>query len=490
MLEGIIKSKSKTFLTFCFCFLTGIVIGSIYNKRIDFVYLYLSLFVFTTLFIIAYKNKTSMFIVVCSLIVAAGFFRYSFALAPAEFELPKGKQVFTAYVATEPDVRQDSVRYIVQLLTHNSELQTQLTNKKIYFKAGLYPRYQYGDVLEVECPLIKPKAFDGFRYDMYLAKFGVFAICQSPKITKVGGGQGNFALTKILDLKNIVSKRVNILWHEPYSSFVGGLLYGYRGGLGELNNKFNRTGVTHIIAISGYNISLIASFLLIAAMYARIRRQKAFWIITSLIIVFVLFAGASASVVRAGVMGMLVLLAKQMGRVGRVANAMAFTAVLMTLHNPLVLVWDAGFQLSFLATLGLVYLSPVIEVKFTKLPNYLGLRETLVATLSAITATLPLILYQFGRLSIVAPFVNVLILWIIPWVMLGGFLSLLLSFFIFPLGQLVAWVTWFAMSYVTVVVEWFANLSFSSVDLTIPLWLVIGAYIFYILLYKGYFKHR
>ena len=102
--------------------------------------------------------------------------------------------------------------------------------------------------------------------------------------------------------------------------------------------------------------------------------------------------------------------------------------------------------------------------------------ETLVATLSAIVATLPLILYQFGRLSIVAPIVNILILWMIPYIMLAGFLAVIGSFIFYPLGKLMSGLALLGLNYIIEIVKWFGSLSFAAVDLTIPAWLMFGLY--------------
>ena len=462
----IVTSKSKTFLAFCFCFLAGIALGSLVNRRIEFIYFYTNLFILAGFLIIFWKNRAARFILFSFLISLFAFIRYNFALPPTDFKLPTGEQTFTAFVAAEPDVRQDSVRYIVKAIS----------NKKVYLQSSLYPRYQYGDVLEITCRLERPEPFDGFRYDMYLARLGVFAICRDPALTKVGAGGGSVILSKILSFKDRVSKRVNTLWHEPYAGFVAGVIYGDRAGLGRLTEDFNRTGVAHILAISGYNISLIAKYLLIVCTYLWIPRKKAFYLVAALIAAFVLFVGAGGSVVRAGVMGFLVLLAGQLGRLNRVGNALALTAVLMSLYNPFVLVWDAGFQLSFLATVGIIYLPPLFASRIQKIPLPEGLKEIIVSTLAAIVATLPLILYQFGRLSLVAPLVNVLILWIIPWVMLGGFVSLVLSFVFFPIGQALAWLTLIPMKYVTAIVSWFSSLPWSAVDFHLPWWAMLALY--------------
>ena len=113
-------------------------------------------------------------------------------------------------------------------------------------------------------------------------------------------------------------------------------------------------------------------------------------------------------------MGMIVLFAKYAGRQTKVNNILALTCVLMLLVNPNILLFDAGFQLSFLATIGLIYFVPIIEKYFQWLPEKFALRENFVTTMSAIILTLPLILYQFKRLSTVAPIVNLLILSVIP----------------------------------------------------------------------------
>ena len=486
MLDKIIQSKSKTFLTFCFCFVLGVAVTSLLELKLDFVYLYLALFIAATFLIIYWNQKDKRFIIICLLLAVLGVGRYllAFPITSNHISNYNGQKIeLIGYIATEPDVRMDGVRYVVE--TQNFASKEQDIQGKIYLKQNLYPRYNYGDKLKLKCSLEKPETIEAikgtsqrdFRYDMYLARYKVFAICQNAKVEKVGDGEGNFLFRGIFSLKQVVASRINKLWHEPNASFMAGLLYGYRGGLGELNELFSRTGITHIVAISGYNISIIATVLITICVHLLIPRKKAFWFITIGIILFVLFAGASASVVRAGIMGVIVLLAKQMGRTSNVGNVMVLTAIVMTLQNPLILIWDAGFQLSFIATLGLVYITPLIRDWFGHVPEVFGIRESIISTLAAIISTLPLILFQFGRLSIVAPIVNVLILWIIPLIMLLGFVSVIFSFVLFPIGELVAWIAWVGLQYITVVVKWFAGLKFAAVDLRISAVVMILLYL-------------
>jgi len=388
------------------------------------------------------------------------------------------KKTIIGYVSAEPDVRMDGVRYIVhsQKFVDKTGVEHQISGD-IYLKSFLYPRYEYGDKLEIKCSLELPEPIEDFRYDKYLARYGVFTLCQNPNITKIGSGDGSKILGGIYTLKSVVAEKINKLWHEPQASFMAGLLYGYRGGLGELNELFSRTGVTHIVAISGYNITIIATILISICLAFYVPRKKAFWVISFGIIIFVIFAGLSASVVRAGIMGIIVLLSRQTGRVSQVGSVMLITAVVMAVQNPYILMWDAGFQLSFISTLGLVYLTVKIRKPFEKVPEIFGIKESLLSTLSAIIATLPLILFQFGRLSIVAPIVNILILWIIPWIMMLGFFAVLFSFVFQPLALVISWVAWIGMCFIIFVVRWFASLQFSAVDVRFPLWGMIVGYV-------------
>ncbi len=409
------------------------------------------------------KSKVFFWLCIVALICCA---LYS-AFASIDRNYPYDTKVhFTGFVAAEPDVRMDGVRYTIQTKAYGN----------VYTKYALFPRFYYGDMLDVSCKLTKPEQIEDFAYDKYLARYDMFAICDNATINKIGEGSGNSAMRTILKLKESVAERIRILWQEPHASFMAGLLYGYRGGLGSLNDLFSATGVTHIVAISGYNISIVSAILMKICTYMLIPRKKAFWCIVVGIIGFLIFAGLSASVVRAGVMGIIVLLAGQMGRKSRVLNVLVLTATIMAISNPYILLYDAGFQLSFISTIGLIYLSPKIEKYFTKVPEKFALRESVTSTFSAIIATLPLILFQFKRLSIVAPLVNVLILWLIPWIMAIGFFAVILSYIFMPLGIALSWIAYMAMEYIIRVVTFFAHIPFATFDFQIPIYVMIVGY--------------
>ncbi len=503
-MHDLINSKSKTFLAFCFSFLVGVAAASLIDKRSDFVYVYGSFFLVAALAIAVWKKKLFRFFVFLIFCFLVGFARYqmAFPFSNQDISALNGRTAtIQGYVADEPDVRTDGVRYVVTLLPPSLPAfgrgpllgqEGRVATGHVYVVSELYPRYRYGDRLELHCDLAAPKPIVDrnnpdrvFRYDMYLARYGVFSLCRNPQIKKVGDGEGNAFFSFLFQLKEIIGDRMGTLWHEPYAGFMAGLLYGYRGGLGTLNDAFARTGVTHSVAISGFNIAIILAALMTSLTRLWIPRQKAFYILTAGLVIFILFAGASGSVLRAGVMAFLVLFAKQVGRLSRMANVLVATAGLLVLFNPFILVWDIGFQLSFLSTWGIVYLAPILERYAEKIPEFFSLKSAFTTTIAAIIATLPLILFQFGRLSIVAPVVNVLILWIIPWLMLAGFVSLIASFLSLTLGYWLSSIGYIGMKYVITVVHFFATLPFAAVSFAFPWW---GMAIMYAALGAMYFK--
>ncbi len=393
---------------------------------------------------------------------------------------------FIGIISNEVEVQSDHQKITVEArrLTKTDEK----ISGKILIKTGLYPKHNYGDELEIACEILEPEPIEDFEYDKYLALSKIYSVCYRPNTEKISEGKGSFINSVIFRFKNSLLNVVNKMMAEPQASFLAGLLVGARRGIPDsLMEDFHRTGVTHIIAISGYNITIIASIVL-SLTQKYIGRKRAFWLVLAALGFFAILTGAQASVVRATYMGIIVLIARQIGRLSRVGHVIIATAWLITMFNPLALAYDAGFQLSFLATIGLVYFCPIIEPYFSWLTERLSLRESLVSTLSATVLTLPLIVYQFGRLSLVAPLVNLLILPAIPIVMGIGFVSAIAGFASLAIGQLIGWAAWLIMEYIITVVQGFSGLGFASYE--IPnlsiIFLILGYTLIFIIMYKPY----
>jgi len=232
---------------------------------------------------------------------------------------------------------------------------------------------------------------------------------------------------------------------EPMASLAAGILLGVKGQMPQdFYQALVNTGTLHIVAASGYNVSIVAEVLM--KLIARVvSRGVAVWVGVIGIVGYIVISGGSASVVRAGIMGSLTLIAYYFGRPSEARRILWVTAGAMLLYSPLYIV-DIGFQLSFVATAGLLYLEPWMK----RLPQIKFLSEYLYPTLAATIATLPVIVYHFGRVSWISPIVNILVLPTVPLIM-GMTTGVILT------GKLVAWVTYPILAYVVWVIRLFGG---------------------------------
>lgn len=365
-----------------------------------------------------------------------------------------------------------------------------------------YPKYALGDEIMFEGTLEQPENFSDFDYIAYLNRRDIFAVMAFPKIEKIAEGKGNRLYVWLSRIKHSFENRIDAILPDPHAAFLKGLLLGEREALPkELVENFKQTGTSHIVALSGYNITLVGTQLMNGLLFLTTPFPIAFWIASGAIILFVLMTGAAASVVRAGIMGLLILIAQREGRMYQMTNALLFAGALMILHNPKILRFDTGFQLSFLATLGLVWCAPGIQGAYEKFRwrimrsyrlwrqrasdtiTYRGGAITdihlviperiLIETLSAQVMVLPLLLFLFGRISLVSPLTNVLVLMAVPPAMGFGFLSGLMSYVWESLGRILGWLVWLILQYMLVVIGLFAALPGASVALPAFSWGVL-----------------
>lgn len=356
-------------------------------------------------------------------------------------------------VASEPATKESS--QTIQILAQSTEgpgAKVVPSTGKIIAKLPLWPLFQYGDRVVVSCLLERPEPIEDFAYDKYLALSQVYAICQRPDVITAESGNASL-LRSLYAGKRFMIEKIQSVLGEPHAGLLAGLLVGARQGLPEwLTEQFRRTGVSHIVAISGYNITIIAT-IVFQLTQRWVGRRRSFWLVLLGLSVFALLTGAQASVIRATLMGMLVVAAKQLGRAAEVTNVLLFAGCLMVLPQPLTLGYDVGFQLSFLATAGLVYVTPWLTPWLGWVPERLSLRDSLASTLAATISTLPLIIWQFGQVSLIAVIVNILVLPTIPVIMGLGALAVLGAALWQPIGLLLAWPVWLGLSYVLNVVH-------------------------------------
>ena len=365
------------------------------------------------------------------------------------------KIIFYGQVASESDKRLNFSQYVLE----NERI------GRVLVKTDLYPEYFYGDILKITGTVLEPESQIGdadFDYKNYLAKDDIYFIVKHPQIEFIRRGDKNL-LFYLLTVKASFVEKINKILPEPQASLLSALLVGAKRALPEdLTSALKKTGTSHIVAISGYNISIISVMILNFLGYLLLPRRLIFWLVAAVILLFTLMTGAEASAVGAAIMGGLLMISRREGRFYDVTNAVVLAAAIMLFINPRLLRYDVGFELSFLATMGLIYIAPYFQERFSKLPNFLSFRDNLTATVSAQIATFPVIFFVFGVFSSVAVLANVLILPAIPMTMLFGFLGGLAGFVSLKLGAILISPAYLFLSYQAWLIKTLAMIPFAS----------------------------
>ena len=350
-------------------------------------------------------------------------------------------------------------------------------------RADTYEVVDYGDKINISGVLEKPDAFETdlgriFNYPGYLKAKGVTYVVSYAEVEVLDIGFGNPVVSKLLAGKKLFIEKIESLMPEPQVGLGEGLLLGVKRALGEeLETAFRRTGIIHIVVLSGYNIMLVVLFIsYILGRFFNVRWRSLFGLVG--IITFALTVGLSATVVRASLMASLLLVATLTNRSYLVLRALVLAGIIMVLHNPYVLLFDPGFQLSFMATLGLILAISKVEDWFSAVPNkWLQVRSFLAATVVTQIFVLPLLLYQIGEISLVSVIVNVLVLPMVPVSMLLTFLTGLIGFLSPTLAMPLAYLTNLSLNYIINIASFFSTLPYASVSVPpFPLWFMFLLY--------------
>ena len=363
-----------------------------------------------------------------------GYWRYQLSASPNGVS-PYYEQniVAVGVINQEPEVKPMGLNLTLRL----SAINGQAASDKILVRTGLSEHYNYGDEVKIECLLAKPEAIEDFAYDRYLARWGIYGTCRADTIILLAVDQGHpwlTALNKIRLASDTIIKR-----HLPNqeANLASAMVLGTKSNLGpELTQAFSASGLTHIIAISGLNITLLVILLFNLLLFLGLRRQIVFWVVLVVITSYVLLIGVPASAVRAGIMGLLGLWAVYLGRLNNLDNVLVATAAVTLIFNPLLLRDDIGWQLSFLALAGIIYLYPLGQKFLHSKQSFVNfLLDSLALTLAAQLPTWPIIALNFGQISLIAVVANLLAVWIAPALLVVMLVALGLS-------AILPWVWW------------------------------------------------
>ncbi|MBI2038665.1 MAG: ComEC family competence protein [Candidatus Niyogibacteria bacterium] len=441
------------------------------------------------LLIIYAARKAPVFALAALVLIASalGILRYDWkdaASRSADLDAAVGRTIaLRGVIAQEPDERERATRLVILARELDGRA---IGSGLVLATVGRFPEFSYGDIVELRGIVKTPENFDrDFDYRAYLAKDGILWEFYFPEIQKIGKANDAWIRFRraLFAVKRAYLDRLGELMPEPNASLVGGLTVGARKAMPEdVLDDFRAAGVLHIVVLSGYNMTLIARMI---AKIAPSFIPYAFRLSVGLagIAVFALMAGASATVVRASLMAAILYVAGISGRVYQAKIALVAAGILMLAFNPKLLRFDLSFQLSFLATAGLLWLAPTIEFLMRWFPKFLG-REYAVTTIAAQIAVTPLLLYSMGTISLSALPANILILLAVPPTMAMGAMIGLFAMVHAWAAMPFAWIAYLLTHYELWIARVFAAVPFAEVafpDISIiVLWVMyigIGAWL-------------
>ncbi len=438
----------------------------------------MALFVFLlgALFLAAYflGNKKS------PLVLFLSFFLIGACLGVSRYNLSNSREnILTFYENTGQKIKISGMviegpkiqNKYAKIIFRADSIEDRGESAKILLTVPRYPEFEYGDILTLEGKLEEPENLDGgFDWKGYLAKDNIYFEIFLPRISSREPSSGPYFVGPIkkflFSLRSKFLDNLSTVLPEPQSSYLAGLTLGDRTDLpSNLKDEFKKVGVIHLVVLSGYNISIVADSILSILRWLSFSVLSRTMITAVGIVLFSIMAGGSATIVRAAIMGLLLLFARETGRVYQALSALIAAAFLMALFNPKLLRFDGSFQLSFLATLSLIIFLPRIEKYFKWITNKFKLREAILSTISTQIFVLPLLIASSGYVSLVSFPANVLILGLVPLTMFFGFITGVAGFLWRPLSQIISWPTYWLAAWQLWVIKFFSKFSFAIFEI-------------------------
>lgn len=450
------------FISILLCgFIAGVAIGSLYNIPSSIVWTVLLGGTFLAMSIALLPTKAARGVGTCALCVVLGLV-LGYMYVGKTFSGNEYEEYFGESINTEGVVAMDPV-----ISGRNMQVTLLPDGYTQYIRGSLYtaiPGLQKGDRVWVRGQLELPENFSEFDYIGYLQRWQVYAQLKKPRVIVLKRTAWNWR-TPLLAVRAFVLKQGKA-FPKREGSLVIGMLIGQKQNIPEeVANAFKVTGLSHIVAVSGFNMTVIATACGALVWYIGRRTTN---ILTIIIVVgFVVVTGASAAVVRAGIMAIIMVTAQLLGRQYASLYALLLVSVIMVLINPRIVVWDIGFQLSAAATFGVLI---AFRIKDPEKEDSFFV-NTMRPTMGAIFMTAPIIILHFHTFSVIAPLANLLVLPFVTWIMLFGALALVPiigGVFVIP-AQLLT-------SAVLFITEKLATVPHASVDVFAPPWTIFIYY--------------
>ncbi|MDP3645928.1 MAG: ComEC/Rec2 family competence protein [bacterium] len=473
-------------------FLSGVFAQSFFPMGMHAVW-FVALFAIVALFVPLLDHSYSTYSISVAFALIAfgvGIFRMDTATLTHDPLLAESLDTRITVVGTvtdEPDQRETNILVPIQVNTLVVASSSLVVHAKILAHIPPHTRISYGDTVRVSGTLRTPRAFDSglgrqFDYPKYLAVNGITFQLTNAYIDTVGENHGNIVKASAIRLKQLYLAGLAQALPEPEAGLAGGITVGDKRSIGpELSEVFRRVSLVHIVVLSGYNITIVISA--IGKIFSWLPRTVDFGISGIVVLFFVLMTGGASSALRAGAMALMAMYARVSGRVFLAIRALGVFSLVLVLWNPYTLAYDPSFQLSVLATLGLILFTPLVSLYLQWITERWQLREIAAATIGTQIAVLPLLLYQNGTLSLVALPANLLALIPIPFTMFLSFIAAIAGVVLGPFAVIVGFPAYVSLAYIIAVAKILGALPFAA--LTVPAFSAIWMFTAYALMFGG-----
>ena len=408
----------------------------------------------------------------------------------------QGPLDLSGVIVDQPDIRDKDIQLRVQIDSLTQGKTTQPVSGLALVLAPPFGSYHYGDRLTIFGAPLTPPIFDTFDYQAYLSDSGVYTLIEQSKISVIASGQGSPLWAALYSFRGQAQQLIESWLPSPQSALLEGIVLGVRTTLpADIRTAFDQTGAARILAIDGAKMAIVIG--LLTALFGRIRpRLLSLGLIALAVLGYTLFVGAEVSVVRAAVMGLLAVIALQLGRDYDGLIGLAFALWLQTLIVPQA-IQEAALWISASATAGLVIaggplrqrMDRWLEARFSvHTVRLFGevLLESLLVTLIVTVASLPVILLTFGQFAWIGLIVNVLITPAQGLILILGIPAVLIGSVIGPLGQLLADLSALPLGYTLALIRAAAQLPGIDIPVTMTPALAVTAYAILIGLWRWF----
>ena len=354
---------------------------------------------------------------------------------------PPGPGAYAGIVSEYPDYEADVQKLVVTLAD----------GSRARVATQPFPRFVTGDEVRFRTDLVAARSDAEFDYALYLERHFVHSVANRIAVEKTGQRDVDSPFTKV---RRVVESQVGRYLIEPEASFLAGVMIGSKQSISDqLQAELRATGTSHIIAISGANITICLGLLVALLPIGGLRNQ---WLVTCVCAVLLtVVSGASASVVRGAVIACVSQLLRMYGRTAAPSQVIAVSMAAMLVANPLMLKADPGFQLSFAAFAGLMYVAPLLGRLLQRAPPFLA--ASMIETTAATVGTAPISYFSFGQISLLGLVVNPTVLWLLPAITSLGFGMLAVAWWP-DLARLVAVPLWLLLHLALYLIHVFAKL--------------------------------